>query len=306
MKEPDATPWIDRKSIVLVALTAIVTTVASEGVKNWLPSIVSYGWNVATKAKVVYVTVAYGTPPRNIADARVAIFDPEKNSVVREWSTNASGMAVLHDIDTPKFFLTASFAAGDKLVRAQKYIQIVEYPTNTVFGKEDTWAVSDITVNATNIETPSTQNISGKPEPNDPPWLRVALAEVGVTRKLGEESNPRIVEYNASTTLGPLSDKTPWGCSFVSWVFQQSQTKGNLRSARCVDWLRFGSPIADAKRGAVAIFSPIVSEATSGFVGFVLSADDKNVNLVVGNINHSVALASFPRASVRGYRWPVQ
>ena len=174
-------------------------------------------------------------------------------------------MAVLHDIQTPpSFFLTASFAAGDKLVRAQKYIQIVEYPTNTVFGKKRTWAVSDITVNATNIETPSRRKtFLETPEPNDPPWLRVALAEVGVTRKTRRGKQSADSGINASTTLGPLSDKTPWGCSFVSWVFQQSQTKGNLRSARCVDWLRFGSPIADAKRGAVAIFSPIVSEATS-------------------------------------------
>ena len=76
-----------------------------------------------------------------------------------------------------------------------------------------------------------------------------------------------------------------------------------------MDWLRFGSPIADAKRGAVAIFSPIVSEATSGFVGFALSADDKNVDNWWSEASKfiSVALAaSFPRASVRGYRWPDQ
>jgi uncharacterized protein (TIGR02594 family) len=213
-------------------------------------------------------------------------------------------LALLRDIGVRNVYLSASFAAGDKLVRGQKYIEIAKYPTNTEFGKNDTWAVSEITVTATNIETASTPNISGTSEPNDPPWLRVALAEVGVTRNLDEKSNPRIVEYNASTTLGPVSDKIAWGCSFVSWVFQQAQTTGNLRSARCADWLRFGSPITDAKRGAIAIFSPIVAEASSGFVGFVLSADDKKVNLVVGNINHSVALASFPRASVRGYRWP--
>ena len=134
---------------------------------------------------------------------------PEKNSVVREWSTNASGMAVLHDIQTPpSFFLTASFAAGDKLVRAQKYIQIVEYPTNTVFGKNRYMGRErhhgECYEHRNSI---ATQNISGKPpEPNDPPWLRVALAEAGVTRKTrrGKQSADSGIQcvYNSRASFG--------------------------------------------------------------------------------------------------------
>jgi uncharacterized protein (TIGR02594 family) len=303
MEQPQPTPWIDRKSIVLVALTAIITTAASEGVKDWLPSIMSYAWNTATRAEVVYVTVVYGDPPRIISDARVALVDPEKNSVVREGPTNAMGIAVLRDVGVRNAFLTVSFAAGDQLIQGQKYIELGKYPTSTEFGKNDTWFVNKITTTATSIETAPSPNISGTLEPNDPPWLPIALAEVGVTEGLNGKSNPRIEEYHASTPLGRQPDTVTWSCSFVSWVFKQAQTKGNIHSARCADWLSFGSPIAEPKRGAVAIFTPI-APGSSGFVGFVLSADDNKVNLVAGNINNSVRLASFPKASVRGYRWP--
>lgn len=304
MKKPRGTSRIDRKSVTLIAVTAIVTAAASEGVKSWIPSFMTYAWNTATQAEVVYVTVVYGEPPRMISDARVAAFDPEKKSVVREESTNTTGIAILRDIGSKNVFLTVSFTAGDKLIRGQKFVELTRYPTSAEFGKNDTWVVSEINTTGTSIEASAKPNISGASQPDDPPWLRIALGEVGVKRNPGAESNPRIVEYNASTTVGPLSDKIAWGCSFVSWVFQQAQTPGNVRSARCADWLGFGSQIKDPKRGAVAIFSPIVAEASSGFVGFVLSADDKTVNLVVGNINQAVSLASFPRASVRGYRWP--
>lgn len=304
MKKSPGKSLIDRQGLTLVALTAIITAAASESAKSWLPSFMSYIWNTATQAEVVYVTVVYGEPARLISEARVAVFDPEKKSVVREESTNATGIAILRDIGAKNIFLTVSFTSGDKLVRGQKFVELSKYPTSAEFGKNDTWVVSEITTAGPSIEASARSNISGASLADDPPWLRIALKEVGVKRNLGSESNPRIVEYNASTLLGPLSDKIPWGCSFVSWVFAQAQIPGNIRSARCVDWLGFGSQIKDPKRGAVAIFSPIVGEASSGFVGFVLSADDKSVNLVVGNINQAVSLASFPQASVRGYRWP--
>jgi uncharacterized protein (TIGR02594 family) len=263
----------------------------------------THAWNTATKAEVVYVTVVYGDPPRIISDARVAVVDPEKNSVVQEEPTNSRGIATLRDIRARNAFLSVSFTDGDKLINGQKFIEFKDFPTSTEFGKNDTWLVSKLTVTSTSIETAPRPNISGTSEPNDPPWLPIALAEVGVTEGVNGESNPRIEEYHASTSLGRQPDTVTWGCSFASWVFKQAQTKSNIRSARCADWLSFGSQIAEPKRGALAIFTPI-APGSSGFVGFVLSADDKKVNLVAGNINNSVTLASFPKALVRGYRWP--
>ena len=107
--------------------TAVVTAFGSEAVKNWIPSLVSYGWNVATRSKITYVTVAYGDPSTAVPRAEVRAHDPATHKEFQTTKTDPDGNAVLRDISPDSFFVTVSFTAGDKLVRGQKQLTIHSY-----------------------------------------------------------------------------------------------------------------------------------------------------------------------------------
>ncbi|MER9456625.1 hypothetical protein [Mesorhizobium sp. M0478] len=147
----------------------------------------------------------------------------------------------------------------------------------------------------------------------DPAWLKIARGEIGVREYLPVKgitwlpaSNPRIEQYHASTTTGRQPQTVAWGCSFVSWVLQQANVAGNPRSARCADYRQFGRPLDEPATGAITVLSPqAAAEAVSGAAGFLVSWDDATVTLVIGNVNNQVGLQRFPRAQVRGYRWPI-
>ncbi len=125
----------------------------------------SYAWNWVTRADVVYVTVVYGDPPQMISDARVDVFDPEKNSDVREVPTNETGIVILRDIGARNVYLTVTFDRGDKRIRSKKYIELVLSPTNAEFGKNDTWAESQMTTRVTNIEPRRRRRFLGPLDP---------------------------------------------------------------------------------------------------------------------------------------------
>jgi uncharacterized protein (TIGR02594 family) len=88
-------------------------------------------------------------------------------------------------------------------------------------------------------------------------------------------------------------------------VLQQSGVAGGFKSAKCSDFLKFGSKIEDARVGAVAVLSREgVPEAVSGMAGFLVRADAQTVTLVVGNVDNQVTVAAYPRRQVREFRWP--
>ncbi|WP_198024439.1 trypsin-like peptidase domain-containing protein [Mesorhizobium sp. LSHC412B00] len=141
-----------------------------------------------------------------------------------------------------------------------------------------------------------------------PRWLEIAEGELGV----GESpsgSNPRIEEYHASTALGQQgrqSQSVPWGCSFVSWVLQEADIQGNPHSARCIDYSNFGKALTEPSPGAITVLrrNPAAPEAISAVAGFLYTANNTTVTLIVGNIDDRVSLISFSKDLVLDYRWP--
>ncbi|HYN16841.1 MAG TPA: TIGR02594 family protein, partial [Actinomycetes bacterium] len=106
--------------------------------------------------------------------------------------------------------------------------------------------------------------------PDDPPWLRTALEELGdkVSRIPGAGDHPRILEYLQTTTVGhPFNqqDHTHWCSAFVNFCVEQSGNPGT-DSAVAKSWLDWGRPTTTPVRGCVVVFT----RNGGGHVGFYL------------------------------------
>ncbi len=82
------------------------------------------------------------------------------------------------------------------------------------------------------------QSEDSKNDNQKPPWLPIAREEIGVQEIPGPRNNPRIIQYDASTTLKATSDAVAWCSAYANWVMQQAGYKGT-QSARALDWLNW-------------------------------------------------------------------
>lgn len=108
----------------------------------------------------------------------------------------------------------------------------------------------------------------------DPRWLKLALAEVGVSEIAGPKANKRIVEFLNATSLPDdmiISDETPWCAAFMAWVFKMCGVKAPT-SARALDWVDWPTSTAidertKIKRGDVLIFKRPAGGKGAGHIG---------------------------------------
>ncbi len=140
-----------------------------------------------------------------------------------------------------------------------------------------------------------------------PPWMQIAIMEVGVQEVAGAADNPRILEYLQSCGIGGnlLHDETAWCAAFVNWCVKCSgyQPRG---SARVSDWWSWGRPVV-ATYGAICIMQPLtVDQAGSGHIGFLHAQDATNVWLLSGNSHNQVRIAAYPKSKLipnAPFRW---
>jgi uncharacterized protein (TIGR02594 family) len=201
-------------------------------------------------------------------------------------------MASFKNLGTPDFLIGVSFSLGRSLYSFRDIRHATSFPHTIKLGKDISWQIRDLETGFYKLPLAS----------SPPKWLEIARREIGVTETGTGNGNPRIIEYNASTSLGPVSEKVPWACSFVSWVFEQAKIEGNLRSASCADWLSFGYPIDSPQLGALVILTP--ARGTSSHAGFAIAQDETTVTILGGNSADSVRVSRFPKDRVRAYRWP--
>jgi len=136
------------------------------------------------------------------------------------------------------------------------------------------------------------------------PWLKIAQQELGVKEKSGSGTNPRIVEYLKSTSLGRPDnekDETPWCSAFVNWVLKQVGVEPRTNSAWARSWLNWGVPTDEPIPGTIAVFS---RGPNAGHVGFYLDEDEDRVKVLGGNQGDAVSIAWYPKTSLLGYREP--
>lgn len=135
----------------------------------------------------------------------------------------------------------------------------------------------------------------------DPPWLSIARAEMGVAEVPGPASNPRIIEYDAATTLKATDDAVAWCSSFANWVLRQAGIKGT-ESAAALSWLKWGITVPGPLVGALAVFD---WGAGKGHVGFVAGRGPGHTIVVLGgNQGDQVKFSTFNFDRIAGFRWP--
>jgi uncharacterized protein (TIGR02594 family) len=134
-----------------------------------------------------------------------------------------------------------------------------------------------------------------------PKWLDIAFGEVGVSEVPGPGANPRIVEYDACTTLKSTSDEVPWCSAFLCWVMEQAG-EPSTRSAMARSWTNYGIPAVPVV-GCVTVLRR-GSNPAQGHVGLLLDRHDGWVYLLSGNTGNRVEVARFPESDVLSYRLP--
>lgn len=135
-----------------------------------------------------------------------------------------------------------------------------------------------------------------------PPWLPIALAELGEKEVPGSGNNPRIVDYHQATSLKATTDITPWCASFVNWCLWQSGVKGT-NSAAARSFLDWGRKLGKPQLGAIAVFKR-GSNPAQGHVGFALDVRNGYVYLLGGNQSDLVCISLYAESQLLDYRWP--
>jgi uncharacterized protein (TIGR02594 family) len=143
---------------------------------------------------------------------------------------------------------------------------------------------------------------------DQPIWLQWMLSKLGLQEVPGAGDNPEIIDWMKLTTL-PRSmwhDATAWCSVTVNAAFMLNEMKGT-RSAAAVDWLGWGKK-SKPVLGAVAVFEwkDKNGRVTGHHVGVVLDQTDTRVQVIGGNQSNAVTKQWYSKASVMGYRWPVE
>ena len=141
---------------------------------------------------------------------------------------------------------------------------------------------------------------------DDPPWLEVAVSELGVREAPGTASNARILEYHQYTLLQADQDEVPWCSAFVNWVMAVcSIPRTNSPLAR--SWLDWGQQLTRPRRGAICILRR-GSASWTGHVGFWMGTEgfvDNHLLLLGGNQKDAVSVQSYPDHDLLDCRWPL-
>jgi len=135
-------------------------------------------------------------------------------------------------------------------------------------------------------------------------FILTAIAEYGTTEFAGEKHNARILEYHRATTLKATTDEVAWCSSFVNWVVEQCGIVPT-KSAAARSWLNWGKPIATPVLGCIVILDRRSADnPNSAHVGFYVSEQGANINLLGGNQSNMVCTLPYAKGRVLGYRVP--
>ena len=136
---------------------------------------------------------------------------------------------------------------------------------------------------------------------DDPPWLKSAIAEVGVTEIKGPQHSPRILEYHQTTKGKFKSDEIAWCSAFINWCFWINNIP-RTRMALARSWQGYGTEVdlESAKRGDLCVFGRNNSD-WQGHVGLYITHDKKRVLILGGNQGDSVSYKWYPIEG-KGYK----
>lgn len=134
-------------------------------------------------------------------------------------------------------------------------------------------------------------------------WLSQAWREFGETERPGARANARIVAMFRDAGHAKIaSDEVAWCAAFCGACLERAGIR-STRSLMARSYLAWGAPLAEARMGAIAVFSR-GSDPALGHVGFWLGETGDSVVLLGGNQGNAVSVARYPKARLIGLRWP--
>ncbi|WP_230531118.1 NlpC/P60 family protein [Microvirga roseola] len=139
------------------------------------------------------------------------------------------------------------------------------------------------------------------------PWYHEAIRLTGVREIAGKQHSPTILKWLERLKAPWRDDETAWCGTFVGWciatTLPNEPLPDNPFGAR--NWMKFGKPIKEPARGAVAVFWRGKRNGWQGHVGFVeaVATDGAAVLVRGGNQGNAVSLSWLSTDRLLGYRW---
>lgn len=154
------------------------------------------------------------------------------------------------------------------------------------------------------IKALGTVDVSEKrAEPDQPGWLTLAAAEIGVKEGPGAANNPRVVQLFADAGFpGIKQDSVAWCAAAVGAMLKRSghPPSGSLAARSYEAW---GVGLKDPVLGCVAT-KRRGNSTWQGHVGFVVGASKDQIFLLGGNQGDAWSVAAFKRSEFTSFRWP--
>lgn len=139
----------------------------------------------------------------------------------------------------------------------------------------------------------------------DPPWMRIARAELGTKEVPGAGNNPRILKYHAATTLRSTSDSIAWCSAFVCWCLEEAGVT-SCKSAWAQSHLDSGKSLPEPRHGCLVIFRWSDGHGHVAFWDAIASAKLGGFQLLGGNQSDAVCIKDYSslKSHIVGLRWP--
>ena len=134
---------------------------------------------------------------------------------------------------------------------------------------------------------------------DEPPWLTLARAELGVREVPGSGNNPRVVDYFADAAHPEIKrDSVYWCAAFVGAMLKRAgiEPSGSLMARSYLNW---GIELKEPRVGCIVVFKR--GAPPSGHVAFYLGG---SIKVLGGNQSDAVTIATYRRSSLLGFRWP--
>ena len=141
--------------------------------------------------------------------------------------------------------------------------------------------------------------------PYAPPMLdafMLAVSQMGVMEKAGEEHNEFILEYFREIGHEWVKeDELAWCGAFVNWVLKLSgyEYTGKLNAR---SWLEIGEEVKEPQVGDLAIFWRGSKDGIYGHVGFFTKKVGMMITILGGNQNNQVCFGNYQASQLLGYR----
>jgi uncharacterized protein (TIGR02594 family) len=142
-----------------------------------------------------------------------------------------------------------------------------------------------------------------KLSPHFPPWLVLAIADIGTVEGVGANNNPKVLAYFRDAGFpGIKQDSVAWCAAFIGAQLERSGFKpsGSLAARSYETWgVGLKAPVLGCigvkKRGTTG---------WQGHVGSIVGANATEIFMVSGNAKDRVGIDAYKRSDFTAFRWP--